>query len=143
MPPRMDRGSSLAWTAVLLGTVLVPLLMLVGDGARLLYVRARLSTAADAACENAAWSTADRYSWQWHGNERFLQNALFWEAQNTFYQMLSDSYQVQFFPTLSMSLDSTHNVVTCFAQARVPLIVGSGERIVEVRIRARMRFTGQ
>jgi hypothetical protein len=141
--PRLDRGSSLAWTAVLLSVVLVPLLMLVGDGARLLYVRARLSTAADAACENAAWSTADRLGWQWYSHTDFLQNYLFLEAYNTFYQMLSDSDQVRFSPTLSMSLDSTHDVVTCFAQARVPLLVGSGERIVEVQIRARMRFTGQ
>lgn len=141
--PRMDRGSSLAWTAVLLSAVLVPLLMLVGDGARLLYVRTRLSTAADAACENAAWSTANRLGWQWNGDTNFLQNQLFSQAYSTFYQMLSDSEQVRFSPTLSMSLDSTHDVVICFAQARVPLIVGSGERIVEVRSMAKMRFTNR
>ena len=40
--------SSMAWTAVVLAVVVVPLLTLVVDGARLFYVRGRLQTAVDA-----------------------------------------------------------------------------------------------
>ena len=51
---RVEQGSSMAWTAVFLITVLSPLMLLVIDGARLLYIRGRLQTATDAACEDAA-----------------------------------------------------------------------------------------
>ena len=57
---RLEGGSSLAWTAVFLITVLLPLMLLIVDGARLLYIRGRLQTAADAACEAAAWEAGDR-----------------------------------------------------------------------------------
>ena len=136
-----QRGSTLAWTAVFLGLVLVPLLMLIGDGARLLYVRARLATATDAACENAAWSTAGRPNWQWYSDDRFLQTALLQAAQTTFYQMLAEQNKVQYTPALSVSLDSTHTIVACSAQARVPLLVTLGQEVtMRVRVNARMRF---
>ncbi len=50
----------MAWTAVFLAFVVIPLMALVADGARMFYVRGRLQTATDAACEDAAWSAADR-----------------------------------------------------------------------------------
>ena len=56
----LEAGQSMAWAAVFLAFVLVPLLTLVVDGGRLFYVRLRLQTAVDAACEDAAWSAADR-----------------------------------------------------------------------------------
>ncbi len=50
---RPVRASSLAWTALLLGFVLMPLMALVIDGLRLLYADARLQVATDAGCEAA------------------------------------------------------------------------------------------
>ena len=57
---RSEQGSSLAWAAAFLTTVFLPLMLLVVDGARLLYVRGRLQTATDASCEAAAWTAGDR-----------------------------------------------------------------------------------
>ncbi len=50
---RPVRASSLAWTALLLGFVLMPLMALVIDGLRLFYADARLQVATDAGCEAA------------------------------------------------------------------------------------------
>lgn len=139
-----ERGSSLAWTAAFLGLVLIPLLMLVGDGARLLYVRGRLATAADAACEDAAWSTGDRAVWQVLKDDRYALNwYLVGRAQSSFYQMLAEKGKVKYYPSLSVSLDSDTNLVTCRAQARVPLMVTFGrEMTIRVSTWSKLRFAG-
>ncbi|MEJ5315272.1 MAG: pilus assembly protein TadG-related protein, partial [Anaerolinea sp.] len=90
-PNERERGSTLAWVAVLLAVVVLPLMLLVGDGVRLLYVQGRLMTAADAACEDASWSVSDRLTWQRVKDDRYLANwYLVGRAQNTFYQMLAE-----------------------------------------------------
>jgi len=48
------RGSALAWTAVVLAVVVLPLTLLLIDGARILYADTRLQDATDAACEALA-----------------------------------------------------------------------------------------
>jgi hypothetical protein len=137
-----ERGSSLAWTAVLLGLVLAPLLLLLGDGARLWYVRGRITTAAEAACEDASWSTADRAVWQRLRDDRYALNFyLLGRAQSTFYQMLSEKARVRYVPSLSLNLDSQNNRVVCRAQAQLPLLMMPGREItIRVSAFARLRF---
>ncbi len=93
---RRERGSSLAWTAVFLSAVVLPLMLLVGDGVRLYYVRARLAQAADAACTDLSWSVGDRTAWQALRDDRYLANwYLVGRAQNTFYRMLAEQQAVR------------------------------------------------
>jgi hypothetical protein len=142
---KLERGSSLAWTAAFLGLVLVPLLMLVGDGARLLYVRGRLAQATDAACEDVSWSVSDRMSWQRLRDDRYAQNwYLVGRAQNTFYQMLSEKGTIRYYPTLALGIDWDNARVECRAQARVPLMVTFGQEVtIRTAVNARMRFAAR
>jgi uncharacterized membrane protein len=51
---RGARGGVVAWFALLMAVLMLPLLVLSVDIARLMYVRTHLQAAADAACEAAA-----------------------------------------------------------------------------------------
>jgi uncharacterized membrane protein len=64
----------MAWTAIFLATVLLLLMLFVIDGSRLLYVRGRLQTATDAACEDAAWAAGDRPNYMDTGQTRLGNN---------------------------------------------------------------------
>ncbi len=80
-----------------LAVVVVPLMLLVGDGTRLWYVRTRLAQAADAACTDVSWSVGDRLTWQRLRDDRYLANwYLVGRAQNTFYQMLAERTAVKY-----------------------------------------------
>jgi len=137
-----ERGSSLAWAAVFLAVVVVPLMLLVGDGTRLWYVRTRLAQAADAACTDVSWSVGDRLTWQRLRDDRYLANwYLVGRAQNTFYQMLAERTAVKYVPSLSLNLDWDNARVECRAQARVRLtMIPNQEVTVRATIGARMRF---
>lgn len=118
-----EQGSSMGWTAIFLAAVLLPLMLLVIDGSRVLYVRGRLQTAADAACEAAAWTVGDRSAYLETGQTR-LGNA--WQAlgvaQDTFARTLGESTRVVFTPLLSITLDYANNQIVCAATARVQVI---------------------
>lgn len=139
---RSEQGSSSAWAAVFLGLVFMPLLKLVGDGARLYYVRSRLTTAAEAACADAAWVGSDRTIWQSSAEDTFRGPG---SSYDTFYAMLSERSRVRYTPSLSIALDAVNNRAVCDAQAEVPLVVlgSASPRPVTVRVRAvsQMRFT--
>jgi hypothetical protein len=143
-PNERERGSTLAWVAVLLAVVVLPLMLLVGDGVRLLYVQGRLMTAADAACEDASWSVSDRLTWQRVKDDRYLANwYLVGRAQNTFYQMLAEKTAVRYFPSLSVQLDMDNGRAECRAQARVPLTMLAGREVtIRVTANAKMRYAG-
>lgn len=140
-----ERGSSLAWAAVFFGVVVMPLMLLVGDGARLYYVRSRLAQATDAACEDVSWSISDRVTWQRIRDDRYLQNwYLVGMAQNTFYQMLEEKSAVKYYPSLSLRLDWENGRAECRAQARVPLSLFARQEItVRAAAASRMRFARQ
>ncbi len=138
----LERGSSLAWTAVFLAMVVLPLMILIGDGTRLYYVRSHLAQATDAACEDASWSVSDRLIWQRIKDDRYTANwYLVGRAQNTFYQMLAEKAVVKYYPTLSVQLDWENGRAACFGYARVPLTITAGKEVtVRVAVDARMRF---
>jgi len=137
-----ERGSSLAWTAVFLSVVVLPLMLLVGDGARLYYVRSRLAQAADAACADVSWSVGDRLTWQRIRDDRYLANwYLVGQAQNTFYQMLAEKTAVKYVPSLAITLDWDNARAQCRAQGRVRLTMLPNQEVtVRVTANAKLRF---
>lgn len=140
-----QRGSSLAWTAVLLSVVLVPLLTLVLDGARLYTIRTRLQTAVDAACEDAAWSAASRRIYTASNADTLDDNwYVIAVAQNTFHQTLGESGAMRFSASAVISPDYAHARVTCTAAAFVPLVTAGGlvysPVTIEVVSASRIRF---
>jgi uncharacterized membrane protein len=129
---KTERGSSLAWTAVFLTSLLLPLMLLGVDGARLFYVRGRLQTATDAACEDAAWLAGDRRKYLESGLSQFgdLQNAL-GQAQSTFTSTLNERDRMAFSAALSITLNDPFDLVLCTAMASVPvLFTGSGRALM-------------
>jgi len=137
-----ERGSSLAWAAVFMAVVVLPLMLLVGDGTRLYYVRSRIAQAADAACTDVSWSVGDRLTWQRLRDDRYLANwYLVGRAQNTFYQMLAEKSTVKYVPSLTLTLDWDNARVECRAQARVRLtMIPNQEVTVRSTTYAKMRF---
>ena len=134
---RSEQGSSMAWTAIFLATVLMPLMLFVIDGSRLLYVRGRLQTASDAACEDAAWAAGDRPNYIDTGQTRLGNNwYVVGVAQNTFTRTLGESTRMAFTPLLSVTLDYANNQILCSATARVPVIFNAVGVAPQVNVQA-------
>jgi hypothetical protein len=123
---RPEQGSSMAWTAVLLITVLLPLMLLVIDGSRVFYIRARLQTATDAACEDAAWAAGDRLEYINSGQTRLGNGWYVLEvAQNTFISTLNERSRMAITPELQVTLDEPNLQILCSANAQVPVLISA------------------
>jgi len=124
---KSEIGQSMAWTAIVMAFVVLPLLTLVVDGGRLYYVRQRLQTATDAACEDAAWSAADRRVFRDTGVTTFQYN---WYpvamAQNTFHQTLGEQAVADFSAVVVIRPDYINALMTCQGLASVPLLTAGG-----------------
>lgn len=124
---RREKGQSMAWTAVVMAFVVLPLLTLVVDGGRLYYVRLRLQTATDAACEDAAWSAADRRVFRDTGVTTFQYN---WYpvamAQNTFHQTLGEQAVADYSAVVVIRPDYFNARMNCQGQATVSLLTAGG-----------------
>ena len=143
---KSERGSSMAWTAIFLAFVLLPLMALVVDGSRLFYVRGRLQTALDAACEDAAWSAADRREYRDAGVTTFqTSTGALAAAQATFSQTLGDRTAKNYAASVSIRPDYTDARMQCQAYAQVPLVTAGGLLWSPVTIPAesiaKIRFT--
>ena len=139
-----QRGSSLAWTALLLAGVLLPLLTLVLDGTRLFYVRGRLQTALDAACEDAAWSGADQRAFRESGVTRFIpeMGPVLAQAQATFAQTLGERGRVNFSAAATLQPVAANATVRCSAAASVPLALLAGRSVtIPAQTVSAIRFT--
>ncbi len=138
-----SRGSSMAWAAMLLAVVMTPLMILIGDGARLLYVHGRLITAAEAACEDASWTAADRYAWQVDNLEQYDINDRLpiYQARTTFNQILApQSSSVSYVPSLSIQIDSANRRVLCSATAVVYMTFQYQPVTLHAQATSRLRF---
>ena len=121
-----EQGSSMAWTAVFLITVMLPLMLLVIDGSRVFYIRGRLQTATDAACEDAAWAAGDRPEYIDSGQTRLGNDWHVVEvAQNTFISTLNERTRMAFTPELQVTLDDTNLQILCSANAQVPVLISA------------------
>ena len=144
IPDTGEHGSSLAWVAIFLAAVVLPLMALVIDGSRLYYVRGRLQTATDAACEDAAWSGADYRIFRDTGQTRFVPDmaAVISQAQGTFNATLGDRSRVNFTASTSITPDFARVLVRCNASASVPLAVMPGSAVkIHAQSVSAVRFT--
>ncbi len=145
---RSEQGSAMAWAALALAFLVVPLMTLLVDGGRLLTVRNRLQTATDAACEDAAWSAADYAVFRDSGIITFEHN-WYWigRAQDTFNQTLGDQSAIQYTADVDIQPDFNAAYMNCSATARMPLLMGGGIVGSPVTLRAvssskiRFRYT--
>lgn len=121
---RSEIGGSMAWTAIFFAFVLVPILILAIDGARVIRVKARLQTALDAACEDGAWSAADRDGFRESGSTGFDQSWQVWGAAHTTFQnVLREQAIMHYSPNMRLFPDYANAMLNCDAQAAVPLAV--------------------
>ena len=119
---RHERGSSLAWTAIFLAAVVLPLVMLIAEGSRWFLIRGRLQTATDAACEDAAWSSADVRAFRSGGKVAFTNlSATLAAAQDTFLRTLGDQDRMGYSATLTIVPDPGTAVMNCMGTAAVRL----------------------
>ena len=132
----------MAWAAILFAAVLVPLMIFVIDGSRVLRIRSRLQTAVDAACEDAAWSAADLEYYRETGETRFKSGWHMWSvAHTTFQNVLNDQGITQYYPALRVFPDLGQLLVSCDTQATVPLIIGGGAASIEASSVSQIRFS--
>ncbi len=141
--PRESGQALLAWTAVLLFFVLVPLTALVGDSARLFFVRNRLQAALDAGCEDAAWSAADRRLFLETGQRTFRpQSEVVDIAHATFEQTLrAERGLLNYSATMtSVQVDYPNRIVRCEGVATVALLVSNRTVTIQAITASTMRF---
>jgi hypothetical protein len=122
-----EQGSTLAWTALLLALVVVPLLALLANSARLFLIRQEVQTATEAACEDAAWSAADRRTFRDTGTLTFLPA---WQvqgfAQATFAASLPPQDKLKYGVAMRVTPDYVNQIVFCRTQVAAERLFARG-----------------
>lgn len=137
---RSERGMSLAWFAVVLLILGLPLASLSIDITRLMYVRGHLQTATDAACQAAA-DALDVPAFRDQGVRRINAGLAAGQANRVFNATLSDAGKIRFSASLSVGL-SGPTVANCSASASLePLIPISPNLAAQVNTVSEMRVT--
>lgn len=138
-----ERGSSLAWMAIFLGTVVLPLILLVAEGSRWFIIRGRLQTATDAACEDAAWSSADMRAFRRTGKITFAYlSETIPVAQDTFQRTLSSQKMMGYSASLSILPDPGAALMACTGIASVRPSFGKSQPMqIVVHASSAIRFT--
>ena len=111
------RGDMVAWTAIVVAFLALPLSSLSIDIVRGMYVRTHLQTAADAACQAAA-DALDVQAFRSSGVRQIKPGLAHSQAVAVFAATLADSGKVQFSPALSVTLLSP-TIAYCKASAVV------------------------
>jgi len=131
---------SLAWFAVVLLILGLPLASLSIDITRLMYVRGHLQTATDAACQAAA-DALDVPAFRDQGVRRINAGLARGQANRVFNATLSDAGKIRFSASLSVGL-SGPTVANCSASASLePLIPISPNLAAQVNTVSEMRVT--
>jgi hypothetical protein len=138
-----ERGSSLAWMAIFLSAVVLPLILLVAEGSRWFIIRGRLQTATDAACEDAAWSSADVRAFRRTGKITFANlSETIPAAQNTFQRTLSSQEMMGYSASLSIFPDPGAALMACTGTASVRPSFGKSHPLqIVVHASSAIRFT--
>lgn len=137
---RSERGDVMAWFAMLILLVGVPLASLSIDITRLMYVRTHLQAASDAACQAAA-DALDVRAFRDSGTARIEPGLARSQASQVFSATVADAGRVQFSPSLSLSLLSPL-VVRCSATASVvPMIPITPALTVRVTTTSELRVS--
>ncbi len=126
-----QKGHAMAFYAVFIATVTMPLLVLTVDLVRLLAVRTRLQTAADAACQSA--SVAVNAPIFWGSGQVVLEPAqAVANATREFYATARDTGLLGYHPSLQVGFAGPSSVV-CQASATLDTLVpGAPSLQVEV-----------
>ncbi len=141
MASERERGQALALTAVVFAFVLLPLMALLFDGARLYHIRTRLATATDAACEDAAYSAADYAAYRDTGTVTYRPGwYVIGVAHSTFQNTLSEQYRMRYAAAILVEPDYVDAVVHCTASASVPLLMLPVTDTLSVSTESAIRF---
>ena len=137
-----ERGSSLVWTSLVMLLVVVPLVALLADGTRLYFVDVRLQNAADAACEDAAWSAIDRAIYRDTGELAFHpKSEIIATAVDTFNQVMQHDQAVMgLSANITIQPELAQMRVACSAIANMPLLFFSTSLTVQTISASKIRF---
>ena len=120
---KSERGNAMAWMAIIMVFLMVPMMGLSVDVTRSMYVRTHLQAANDAACQAAADSM--RVSMFLNSGVREINSSVMVShAVSVFNATLVDANQVSFAPALSLRL-LTPTSVECTATASVARLTPS------------------
>jgi len=134
-----ERGSSLAWTAIILASVFVPLLMVAGDGSRLFMVYTRLGSATDMACAELGYVLADRQYFLNSGSSRMTGKPWAQFVAYNFSQSLAGLNIPVNSSNFGFSLQG--DAVYCTGTVSVPLLLIPGQQVTLQHVsRNRVRF---
>lgn len=121
-----ERGSVMAWWAVTLSLIVLPLMALTIDATRALYVDTHLQTAADAACEAAA-SALDLAAFKASGTQRIDRALAGSYAAREFNATVSDAGgYFGYSPHITRMILLSPTVVYCEASAGVDSVIQFG-----------------
>lgn len=137
---RREAGYSLAWWAAFLSFVLLPLMSLAVDLTRLVYLRADLQAAVDAACEAAALA-GDAAAFNRSGAARIDPALAAAYAAQAFQASVAEAGIVRYSPRLTSVALPEPTLAACQAEARLtPLVPYSPPLRVRTAAESRMRF---
>lgn len=121
-----ERGSVMAWWAVTLALIVLPLMALSIDATRALYVDTHLQTAADAACEAGA-SALDMAAFKASGTQRIDRSLAASYAVREFNATVSDkSGYFGYNPRITRIVLLSPTVIYCEASAGVNTVINFG-----------------
>jgi hypothetical protein len=131
-PKTSERGDAMAWMAIIMVFLMVPLMGITIDITRAMYVRGHLQAASDAACQAAADAMMVPLFME-TGEQRIDEGLMYGRAAQVFNATLKDSGKVRFMPALSLRL-LTPTSVECTATASVDRLLPSVVPEISLRV---------
>jgi Flp pilus assembly protein TadG len=129
---RSERGNAMAWMAIVMLFLMVPMMGLTMDVTRAMYVRTHLQAASDAGCQAAADSMQVTL-FQNTGERRINGQLMVARANQVFFMTLQDATRVKFAPAVSLRL-LTPTSVECTATASVERLIPSVVPELNIRV---------
>ena len=132
MNMKSERGEAMAWMAIVMVFLMVPLMGITIDITRAMYVRGHLQAASDAGCQAAADAMMVPLFME-TGEQKIDAGLMVGRAGQVFNATLRDSGQVRFAPTLALRL-LTPTSVECTATASVARLLPSVVPEINIRV---------
>jgi len=129
---KSERGNAMAWMAIVMVFLMVPLMGITMDVTRAMYVRTHLQAANDAGCQAAADSMRVPLFLD-TGVQEINASLMYGRAGQIFNVTLQDSNKVRFIPALSLRL-LTPTSVECTATASVDRLIPSVVPEINLRV---------
>lgn len=129
---KSERGNAMAWMAIVMVFLMVPLMGITMDVTRAMYVRTHLQAASDAGCQAAADSMKVSL-FQDTGVQEINPALMYGRASQVFNATLRDANKVRFAPALKLRL-LTPTSVECTATASVDRLIPSVVPEINLRV---------